>query len=105
MAHDCLARPPPLPEPTRAPMSGGLDSVNGEIKVFDFTTKGVLQAAVSSGEYWRLSDASGRPSGLIGWWPENSVTFIDNHNKEIESPLKGKEDVAQDILKKVYTYF
>ena len=35
----------------------------------------------------------------------NKVTFIDNHNKEIEFPLKGKEEVAQDILKKVYTYF
>ncbi|MDD5210288.1 MAG: alpha-amylase C-terminal beta-sheet domain-containing protein [Elusimicrobiales bacterium] len=57
-----------------------IDSVNGEIKVFDFTTKGILQAAVSSGEYWRLSDVNGRPSGLIGWWPSNAVTFIDNHD-------------------------
>ncbi|OGR41691.1 MAG: alpha-amylase [Elusimicrobia bacterium GWA2_61_42] len=57
-----------------------MDAVNGEIKVFDFTTKGVLQAALGSGEYWRLADANGRPSGLIGWWPANAVTFIDNHD-------------------------
>ncbi len=57
-----------------------LDSVNGEIKVFDFTTKGILQQAVRAGEYWRLADANGRPSGLMGWWPANAVTFIDNHD-------------------------
>lgn len=57
-----------------------MDSVNGEIKVFDFTTKGILQRAVSSGEYWRLKDKDGRPSGVLGWWPANAVTFLDNHD-------------------------
>ncbi len=57
-----------------------LDSVNGEIKVFDFTTKGILQQAVGAGEYWRLADSVGKPSGLIGWWPANAVTFIENHD-------------------------
>lgn len=57
-----------------------MDAVNGEIKVFDFTTKGILQAALMGGEYWRLSDANGRPSGLLGWWPANAVTFLDNHD-------------------------
>ncbi len=57
-----------------------MDSVNGEIKVFDFTTKGILQQAVKAGEYWRLADRDGRPSGLIGWWPANAVTFVENHD-------------------------
>jgi len=57
-----------------------MDATKGKIKVFDFTTKGVLQYAVSTGEYWRLSDKNGMPSGLIGWWPANAVTFIDNHD-------------------------
>lgn len=35
----------------------------------------------------------------------NKVTFIDNHNKVTEFPLKSKEEVAHDILEKVYTYF
>lgn len=47
--------------------------------VFDFTTKGILQVAVR-GEYWRLQDGKGKPSGLIGWWPSRAVTFIDNHD-------------------------
>lgn len=57
-----------------------MDAVNGEIKVFDFTTKGILQKAVRSGEYWRLADSYRRPAGLIGWWPANAVTFIENHD-------------------------
>lgn len=47
--------------------------------IFDFTTKGILQVAVE-GEYWRLQDKEGKPSGLIGWWPTRAVTFIDNHD-------------------------
>lgn len=47
--------------------------------LFDFTTKGILQVAVQ-GEYWRLKDSEGKPSGLIGWWPQRAVTFIDNHD-------------------------
>ncbi|XP_074287870.1 alpha-amylase-like [Silene latifolia] len=51
----------------------------GVINAFDFTTKGILQAAVE-GELWRLKDSNGRPSGLIGIMPRNAVTFIDNHD-------------------------
>ncbi len=47
--------------------------------VFDFTSKGILQAAVE-GEYWRLKDKQGKPAGLIGWWPTRAVTFVDNHD-------------------------
>jgi len=57
-----------------------MDAAGGEIKVFDFTTKGLLQQAALSGEYWRLAGADGRPSGVLGWWPANAVTFIDNHD-------------------------
>jgi len=71
---------PGNPDAHRQASCDWLDSVNGEIKVFDFTTKGVLQQAMLSGEYWRLSDGEGRPAGLIGWWPANAVTFLDNHD-------------------------
>lgn len=64
----------------RQALTDWMDAVNGEIKVFDFTTKGVLQQALISGELWRLSDRDGRPSGLLGWWPANAVTFLDNHD-------------------------
>ncbi|XP_074312868.1 alpha-amylase-like [Silene latifolia] len=51
----------------------------GVVSAFDFTTKGVLQAAVL-GQWWRMKDSNGRPSGLIGIMPKNAVTFIDNHD-------------------------
>jgi alpha-amylase len=57
-----------------------INSTGGQVSAFDFTTKGMLQYAVATREYWRLRDAQGRPSGLIGWWPEKAVTFIDNHD-------------------------
>lgn len=66
-----------------------MDAVKGKIKVFDFTTKGVLQYAISTGEYWRLADKDRRPSGLIGWWPANAVTFIENHDTEARQTSTG----------------
>ncbi|PAN22998.1 hypothetical protein PAHAL_4G058700 [Panicum hallii] len=47
--------------------------------VFDFTTKGILNAAVE-GELWRLIDPQGKAPGVIGWWPAKAVTFVDNHD-------------------------
>ncbi|WOL20027.1 hypothetical protein Cni_G28829 [Canna indica] len=46
---------------------------------FDFTTKGVLQAAVQ-GELWRMRDPQGKAPGMMGWLPEKAVTFVDNHD-------------------------
>ncbi|MEM7788568.1 MAG: alpha-amylase C-terminal beta-sheet domain-containing protein [Bacteroidota bacterium] len=43
---------------------------------FDFTTKWQLMLAVQRNEYWRM----GCVPGAIGWWPEMSVTFVDNHD-------------------------
>lgn len=55
------------------------EAAGGAVTAFDFTTKGVLQAAVQ-GELWRLRDNNGKPPGLIGIKPENAVTFLDNHD-------------------------
>ncbi|XP_074580147.1 alpha-amylase isozyme 3A-like isoform X2 [Curcuma longa] len=53
--------------------------VGGPATAFDFTTKGILQAAVEN-ELWRMIDPQGKPPGMIGWWPEKAVTFVDNHD-------------------------
>uniref|UniRef100_A0A0D9WU36 Alpha-amylase n=1 Tax=Leersia perrieri TaxID=77586 RepID=A0A0D9WU36_9ORYZ len=55
---------------------GGMESAG---MVFDFTTKGILNAAVE-GELWRLIDRQGKAPGVIGWWPAKAVTFVDNHD-------------------------
>ena len=38
---------------------------------------GLLQEAMSRGEYWRLVDSQGRPPGLLGMWPSRAITFIE----------------------------
>ena len=42
------------------------DATGGTAAAFDFTTKGILQEAMARGELWRLSDAAGRPPGVLG---------------------------------------
>ncbi|KAJ4701758.1 Alpha-amylase [Melia azedarach] len=63
----------------RGALKDWIQAAGGVITAFDFTTKGVLQAAVQ-GELWRLKDSNGKPPGLIGMLPQNAVTFIDNHD-------------------------
>ncbi|KAL8476718.1 hypothetical protein ACS0TY_029135 [Phlomoides rotata] len=65
--------------PSRIRISIGTSWLSGYRTAFDFTTKGILQAAVQ-GELWRLKGSDGRPPGLIGILPQNAVTFIDNHD-------------------------
>lgn len=57
-----------------------IDGTGGRSMAFDFTTKWQLQLAVDRNEYWRLRDPDGKAIGAIGWWPQMSVTFIDNHD-------------------------
>lgn len=57
-----------------------IDGAQKSSTAFDFPTKGILQEAVRNCQYWRLVDPQGKAPGLIGWWPEKAVTFIDNHD-------------------------
>ena len=57
-----------------------VDSTGGNTAAFDFTTKGILQEALSRTEYWRLIDTHGNPPGFCGMWPSRAVTFIENHD-------------------------
>ncbi|PSC70086.1 alpha amylase domain [Micractinium conductrix] len=57
-----------------------IEAAGGLATAFDITTKGILHAAFERCEYWRLSDAAGKPPGLMGWWPSRAVTFLENHD-------------------------
>ncbi|WOL02990.1 alpha-amylase 3, chloroplastic [Canna indica] len=57
-----------------------INATNGTAGAFDVTTKGILHSALERCEYWRLSDADGKPPGVVGWWPSRAVTFIENHD-------------------------
>ena len=91
-------------DPHRQALCNWIDSAGGEIKVFDFTTKGILQQAVASGEYWRLKDASGRPAGLIGWWPDNAVTFVDNHDTTLNTGSSRSWPFPSEKVMQGYAY-
>jgi hypothetical protein len=72
-------KPSPNQDQCRQELVDWVQAVGEPAMAFDFTTKGLLQAAVQ-GELWRLRDNSGKAAGLIGWTPEKAVTFIDNHD-------------------------
>ncbi len=52
---------------------------------FDFPTKFNLISAIETERYEMLND-NGNPSGLIGWWPAKSVTFVENHDTSPRDP-------------------
>jgi hypothetical protein len=35
---------------------------------------------VKNVQYDRLRDGAGKAPGVLGWWPEKAVTFVDNHD-------------------------
>ncbi|XP_021284394.1 alpha-amylase-like [Herrania umbratica] len=63
----------------RGALKDWVEAAGGVVTAFDFTTKGVLNAA-AQGELWRLKDSNGKPPGMIGLLPQNAVTFVDNHD-------------------------
>lgn len=83
----------PNQNPHRQVLCDWLDKAGKKAAAFDFTTKGILQVAVQ-GEYWRLRDGEGKAAGLIGWWPQRAVTFLDNHDTGSQQghwPFPGQE--------------
>ena len=47
----------------------------------------VTQEAVKNTQYWRLRDSSGKPPGLLGWWPTRATVFIKNHDTDTRPRL------------------
>ncbi|XP_041017848.1 alpha-amylase isoform X1 [Juglans microcarpa x Juglans regia] len=79
LAYGDDGKPNPNQDAHRGALAEWVGSAGGAVTAFDFTTKGILQAAVE-GELWRLKDSNGKPPGLIGIKSESAVTFIDNHD-------------------------
>ena len=72
---------------------------------FDFPTKFNLMSAAESDHYETLGNG-GSPTGLIGWWPAKSVTFVENHDTSPRDPnfiaTATPEYKAQRLLGYVY---
>jgi alpha-amylase len=79
LSYNGDGKPSPNQDHDRQELVDWAQTVGGPATAFDFTTKGVLQVAVQ-GELWRMRDGNGKAPGMIGWWPERSVTFVDNHD-------------------------
>ncbi|KAL5201570.1 hypothetical protein ABZP36_035924 [Zizania latifolia] len=79
MRYDGNGEPSRNQDADRQELVNWAQTVGGPASVFDFTTKGELQAAVQ-GELWRMNDGNGKAPGMIGWLPDRAVTFIDNHD-------------------------
>ncbi|XP_039005448.1 probable alpha-amylase 2 [Hibiscus syriacus] len=56
-----------------------INATGGTSSAFDVTTKGILHSALH-GQYWRLIDPQGKPTGVMGWWPSHACTFLENHD-------------------------
>lgn len=80
MGYQMTSNLKPDQDPHRQLIVDWVDATRGTARAFDFTTKGILQEAVKTGEYWRLKARDGYASGVLGWWPERTVTFIENHD-------------------------
>jgi len=84
----------------RHALADWVNAAGGAITAFDFTTKGILQAAIE-GELWRLRDSNGMPPGLIGLQPRSAVTFIDNHDT---GSTQNKSAFPSDKVMQGYAY-
>eukprot|EP00884_Botryococcus_braunii_P017321 jgi/Botrbrau1/4272/Bobra.0390s0012.1 len=77
-----------------------IDATDGKAAAFDFTTKGLLQEAVQSHNY-SLLKKDGQPPGVIGWWGDKAVTFIDNHDT---GSIQNHWPFPQQHLQQGYAY-
>ncbi|PJA16911.1 MAG: alpha-amylase [Elusimicrobia bacterium CG_4_10_14_0_2_um_filter_56_8] len=82
------------------------DSNPGQVNAstaFDFTTRYALIGAVENERYEMLND-NGRPSGLIGWWPAKSVTYVESHDTSPRDPNFLKNASAEYKTQRLMGY-
>ncbi|KQJ90515.1 alpha-amylase isozyme 3A [Brachypodium distachyon] len=79
LSYDGDGKPATNQDGERQELVNWAKAVGGPAMAFDFTTKGILQAAVQ-GELWRMRGKDGKAPGMIGLSPEKAVTFVDNHD-------------------------
>lgn len=77
------------------------DATKGRSMAFDFPTREQLRQALANQDFVRLKTVDGKPTGVIGWWPAMSVTFVDNHDSE---PMRNREPFPADKVLQGYAY-
>ena len=56
-----------------------MDTTDGSSHAFDITTRAILLEALSHNEFYRL-ERNNQNSGVLGYWANRSVTFVENHD-------------------------
>ncbi len=78
----------------RQKVTDWIDAARGKSTAFDFPTRYLLYEACTGDDYARLRSWNvGKvvPGGLIGFWPERAVTFVDNHDTEYRRDAEHRE--------------
>jgi alpha-amylase len=75
-----------------------IDSTRGKSMAFDFPTRTLLKAAVTQRQFGLLKTIDGKPTGVIGWWPSMSVTFIEDHDTDKDHPFPDEFGDGDQVL-------
>src|SRR5262249_50246916 len=91
-------------ETDRQRVTNWIDATGGRWTAFDFPTRYLLYDACKHDEYGKLRSSNmGKivPGGLIGFWPNRAVTFVDNHDTEYR---REKEHIANNDSTRHFAY-
>ena len=75
-----------------------IDATRGKSMAFDFPTRTQLKAAVRDRNFGLLKTIDGKPTGVIGWWPAMSVTFVEDHDTAADHPFPEEFGNGDQVL-------
>jgi len=80
-----------------------IDATRGTSMAFDFPTRTLLKHAIGERQFWLLKTIDGKPTGVIGWWPTMSVTFVEDHDTFKDHPEPDEFGSGDQVLQ-AYAY-
>lgn len=75
-----------------------IDATGGKSMAFDFPTRTFLKTAIDQRQFWLLKTIDGKPTGVIGWWPSMSVTFIEDHDTFKDHPFPDEFGTGDQVM-------
>jgi alpha-amylase len=80
-----------------------IDATGGKSMAFDFPTRTLLKTAIDQRQFSLLKTIDGKPTGVIGWWPQMSVTFVEDHDTFKDHPFPDEFGNGDQVLQ-AYAY-
>jgi alpha-amylase len=75
-----------------------IDATGGKSMAFDFPTRTLLKTAIGQRQFGALKTIDGKPTGVIGWWPAMSVTFLEDHDTGKDHPFPDEFGTGDQVL-------